>query len=663
MTTKRLGERLVEAGLVSTDAVTQALAQQKITGHRLGDCLVDLGLIQETALLRFLASEFKTRFVSAEKLAKARIPPEVLDKVPVRMAEQQVFIPLAYDPERKLLSIVMSEPQNTELVKEIQLVTAMDEVFPYIGLRSAILAAIKKHYYGDPTAFAALEKGGVAALKSDVASVQRAWEGGAADSRGSTSTNLSVQLDTDPRSRTGISRGGGTSTRANPTVLREALSAVRGTVGENDFVETLNILVGLLEMNRKDFRGHSAQVARQASLIGRRIGLQPREIAHVSIAAYLHDLGKRPERHYTLTALSRLPDLRPEAKRFVRAPIKLFETVHLSGAVNLVLMQLYEAFDGSGLPQGVKGEDIHAGARIIAAVDDFLDLTRNATNPFGRVLSKGEAIAHLTENAGKLFDPVVIDALAHLQSGDLLRQRLETDGRYVLVADPDEGMRTDLLDSLSKVGLPAQTVLKLDGVVDAMQAGEGDVVCLGLSYGANDIGALLQWVRTRPETASVPVVVLGEPTDVQAKDRLLQAGVTNIVPTPLNPDDVAAMVRGLYADRIENGGPGHVVRGSYDELAPVELVRIFGRGRKSGRLAVRNGPQEGFMQMEKGRVIYATYAGKLGEDALTSMLTVPQAEFSYEPETLPLDLPQVDKDLELVARELEGTGGSSEAHG
>ena len=52
MAAKRLGEKLVEAGLVSAEAVQQALAQQKITGHRLGDCLVDLGLIQESALLR-----------------------------------------------------------------------------------------------------------------------------------------------------------------------------------------------------------------------------------------------------------------------------------------------------------------------------------------------------------------------------------------------------------------------------------------------------------------------------------------------------------------------------------------------------------------------------------------------------------------------------------
>src|SRR5262249_16571553 len=161
--------------------------------------------------------------------------------------------------------------------------------------------------------------------------------------------------------------------------------------------------------------------------------LQPRDLAHVSISSYLHDLGKRPERHFTLTALAKTPELRAEAKRYLRAPIKLFETVHLSGGVNTILAQLYEAYDGSGLPQGVKGDDIHGGARIIAAVDDFLDLTRNPGNAFGRQLSKSEAIAILTENAGKLYDPMVIDALTHLTSGDLLKQRLETDGRYVLV--------------------------------------------------------------------------------------------------------------------------------------------------------------------------------------------------------------------------------------
>src|SRR5689334_9491192 len=138
MAGKRLGEKLIEAGLASAESIDQALSHQKITGHRLGDCLVELGLIQEGPLLRFLATEFKTRFVSAEKLAAAKIAPEVLEKVPVRMAEKQDFLPIAFDSERRVLSIVMAEPQNEALVKEIALVTDMAEVFAYVGVRSAI---------------------------------------------------------------------------------------------------------------------------------------------------------------------------------------------------------------------------------------------------------------------------------------------------------------------------------------------------------------------------------------------------------------------------------------------------------------------------------------------------------------------------------------------
>ena len=634
---KRLGEKLIEAGLVSAEAVEQALSHQKITSHRLGDCLVELGLMQEGALLRFLAAEFKTRFVSAEKLAQAKIAPEVLEKVPGRMAEKQDFLPIAFDAERRILSIVMAEPQNEALVKEIAIITDMTEVFAYVGVRSAIQAAIKKHYYGDPTAFASMQNG--ASMQQDARKLAGAYE------------------SSDPRidgSRTSASssNSGKTSSRVNPTQLREALGAVRGTVGENDFVETLNILVGLLEMPRKEFRGHSAQVARQSQLIARRIGLQPREVAHTSVAAYLHDLGKKPDKHFTLPLLAASPEARAEAKRYARAPIKLFETVHLPGGVNAVLAQLYEAYDGTGVPQGVKGADISAGARIIAAVDAFFELTRNPFNLHGRVMTKQEAIASMRDQAGTLFDPVVVETLDVLQSGDLLKQRVEQDGRQVFVADPDEAMRTDLMDSLAKGGLVVQSVIKLDGLIDAVLANEADTLVVGLGYGVGDIVALVQFVRARPESAALPVLLLGDPTDPASRERLVQSGVSGFIPIPLVPDEAAATIRAAYLDRLEHGGLAHVVRGSFDELGSMELAKVLGATRKSGRLVVRNGPQEGYLQFERGLIIYAQFAEKKGEAAIQPLLTLAQADFTYDPEALLTDMPNVERDFDLVARSL-----------
>lgn len=634
---KRLGEKLIEAGLVSAEAVEQALSHQKITSHRLGDCLVELGLMQEGTLLRFLAAEFKTRFVSAEKLAQAKIAPDVLEKVPVRMAEKQDFLPIAFDAERRILSIVMAEPQNEALVKEIAIVTDMTEVFAYVGVRSAIQAAIKKHYYGDPTAFASMQSG--ASLQQDARKLAGAYEG--SDSR----------IERSSASSSGSSK---TSSRVNPTQLREALGAVRGTVGENDFVETLNILVGLLEMPRKEFRGHSAQIARQSQLIARRIGLQPRDVAHTSVAAYLHDLGKKPDKHFTLPLLAFSPEARAEAKRYARAPIKLFETVHLPGGVNAVLAQLYEAFDGSGVPHGAKGDDISAGARIIAAVDAFFELTRNPFNLHGRVMTKAEAIASMREQAGTLFDPVVVDMLDVLQSGDILKQRVEQDGRQLFVADPDEAVRTDLMDSLAKDGLVVQSVIKLDGLIDAVMANEADTLVVGLGYGVGDIVALVQFVRARPESAALPVLLLGDPTDPASRERLVQAGVTGFIPLPLVPDEAAKTIRTAYLDRLEHGGLGHVVRGSFDELASLELAKVLGAARKSGRLTVRNGPQEGYLQFERGCIIFALFADKKGEAAIQPLLSLPQADFSFDPEALLSDNPNVEKDFDVVARQLAG---------
>lgn len=639
MAGKRLGEKLIEAGLVSAESVEQALSHQKITGHRLGDCLVELGLIQEGPLLRFLATEFKTRFVSAEKLAAAKIAPEVLEKVPVRMAEKQDFLPIAYDAERRVLSIVMAEPQNEALVKEIALITDMAEVFAYVGVRSAIQAGIKKHYYGDPTAFSSMHSS--ASMVTDARKLAGAYEG---------SESRIVSMN-EVSGRTSSQGGSGkTNSRLNPTQLREALGAVRGTVGENDFVETLNILVGLLEMPRKEFRGHSAQIARQSQLMARRLGMQPREVSHTSIAAYLHDLGKKPEHHLTLPLIAANPEAKAEAKRYARAPIKLFETVHLPGGVNAILAQLYECFDGSGVPQGVKGEDITLGARIIAAVDAFFDLTRNPFNPHGRVLTKAEAMNLLRESS--LFDPQVIDALSVLQSGDLLKQRVEQEGRQIFIADPDEAVRTDLMDELTKGGMVVQSVIKLDGVIDAALSNEADTIVVGLGYGVGDIVALVQFIRARPESASLPVLLLGDPTDAGSRERLTQAGISGFIPLPLAPEDAAATIRKAYLDRIEHGGLGHTVRGSFDELAAVDLAKIIGAATKSGRLLVRSGPQEGYLQVEKGRVIYATWADKKGDAAIAPMLAMPQADFTFDPEALLTDMPNADRDFDVIAREL-----------
>ncbi len=637
---KKLGERLVEAGLVTTESITKALDHQKITGHRLGDCLVEIGLIQEGALLRFLAAEFQTRFVSAEKLAKAKIPTEVLDKVPVRLAEAQNVLPLAIDPERKLLSLVAAEPQNKKLLDEIALVTGMSEVYAYVGLRSTIAAAIRKHYYGDPTAFASLE-GGVQ-LRTDMSTIATAYEN---TSGTNPRSSLQLKLETDARIR--LQRLGG----SRPSTARsEVLLGPRGTMSDGDYLETLNVLVTMLERDRKHHRGHSAQLSRQATVVARRLGLPIKDVAAVGIAGYLHDLGKPSERHFCLASNAVNPEWMAEAKRYCRVPTKLFEMVNLPVQVNTMIAQLYEAYDGSGGPQGTKGDDITIGARILATVDSYLELTKNPTNAYGKLFTKEAALEHLRENAGRLYDPVVADIVMQVQSGEFLRHRIANDGRQILIVEPDEGTRLDLLESAQRQGLVTHAQSSLDGAYDSLAYQDCDVLVVGLKFGLQELLGLLQAVRASAENAGLPVVVLGDP-DPGTRERLMMGGATAVV-LPAEPEESAKTVRALYDDRILHNGPARLVRGSLDEIPAPELLKLLGSGKKSGRLHLKYHAHEGFLHLEQGQLVYAAIAGQSGEQAMQTLLSLQQADFRYDPDSLLLDVPQMTKSLEQLAQQL-----------
>jgi hypothetical protein len=184
---------------------------------------------------------------------------------------------------------------------------------------------------------------------------------------------------------------------------------------------------------------------------------------------------------------------------------------------------------------------------------------------------------------------------------------------------------------------------------------------VGLAFGANDIIALTQFVRTRSETAAMPIVVLGTPTEAQQKDKLSTAGVTNFLPSPVDPEQAGAMIKGLYSEYVDLGSPGRQVKGSFDELGSYELASLLGRGRHSGKLLVRNGNVEGHLQLEKGKVMFATWANKPGPDAVKQILNQPQAEFVYEPEAPLTDMPNLDKDLEVLVKELKPKASAAAA--
>lgn len=522
-------------------------------------------------------------------------------------------------------------------MEELKLLANVEEIYAYVGLRSAIAAGIKKYYYGDTAAFSAATGPGGQTLRSDVAGIANVYESTRSELRPGSS------VETDPRLRL---RGGGTMIRSQHGQLREALGIRGPSFNDADYAETLHVLLGLLESGRKEMRGHSAQLARQSQLVATKLHLTPREVAHIAIAAQLHDVGKRHDRHCTLAANAAREEWKNDAKKYLRAPLKLFEAVNLPSDVTRILTHLYEAFDGTGLPQGAKGEDIPIGARIIAAVDAFLDLSKNPANALGRVHSQDEAFAHLRQAAGDLYDPRVVDVIGRIYTGEILKERIANDGRQILVAEPDEGTRNDLADAANKLGISCRAVATLDAAVDTIFSGEADVLLVGFKLGSAEVQTLMQYMRSQPETAATPILVVGEPPDAAGKERLMQMGATEVLPAAVDVEQVAALIKEHYQRRVDHGAPGRVIRGSFDEIPQKELLSALAEAKKNGRLTLRAEGREGFVHFEGGRAVYSLFGAETGETAMRTLLKFPNADFTYDPEALLTELPQFDAPLQ-----------------
>lgn len=144
---KRLGEILLERGLIDVDQLNSALAHQRQWGMRLGTALVARGFIAEGVLTRVLSESLGIPMVD---LSRAVVDPRTLQVVPRRLAEQYEVFPIALKEQtngRRVLLLAMADPLNATAIDEIGFTTD-SIVKPAIAQISSLEQAIKKHYYG-----------------------------------------------------------------------------------------------------------------------------------------------------------------------------------------------------------------------------------------------------------------------------------------------------------------------------------------------------------------------------------------------------------------------------------------------------------------------------------------------------------------------------------
>lgn len=175
------------------------------------------------------------------------------------------------------------------------------------------------------------------------------------------------------------------------------------------YMRAISALVTAIDAKDHYTGGHSESVTKYAVAIAKELGFNNRDIENLTVASRLHDLGKIGVHDYILTKPGKLTNEEwDEMKQHTTKGVEILEPLNfLSGIIELV-KQHHEKYNGGGYPDGIKGEGINLGARIIAVADAFDAMLSD--RPYRKAHSLETAIGELKKNSGFQFDPKVVES-------------------------------------------------------------------------------------------------------------------------------------------------------------------------------------------------------------------------------------------------------------
>jgi putative nucleotidyltransferase with HDIG domain len=244
---------------------------------------------------------------------------------------------------------------------------------------------------------------------------------------------------------------------------------------QDAYLATVRSLAAAVDAKDSYTRGHSEYVAGYATLIAERLGLAHDQKIALEMAAYLHDIGKIGVSEDILLKPGRLSE--GEMVQMRHHPLigaNILKPVAFPWAITPVVRHHHEAWDGSGYPAGLKGEEIPLLARILTVADSYEAIT--ADRPYREGRSPREALAELEECAGTQFDRRIVAAFKEAILEEL-------DGEEILLESTSESIAPEearaifsvlvdgVLSSFRKLGGP-RLAINVEQELDAYLVAE-----------------------------------------------------------------------------------------------------------------------------------------------------------------------------------------------
>ena len=502
----RVGEYFLEKGLISESDLSLALSFQKSHPTYLGEILLKLNKIPEIELLQYLSKQFNVQYITSEKLEKMAVmnPSDVL---PLKMAMDKTIFPLKYSVNNYRLTLLTYEPQNIVLFDELKiLLNGVQTVVPVVAPSNTVKALILKQYNNDITAFDRLVRNSVSVNQNMFGNETIINLDNPNDIEIANRIQDIATMDEDKLRQEGretfsmiVNQADISGKKVDVTaVTTSMMSDMPSWVREqgNQLIELLRVFSNLLDVARGDeYFAHSQRVAILCKEIGEAINLSEVELYDLTIAAYLHDVGKK--HHFTAIDIKNQINTE-KMKTYSQVVTKLFADVQLSKLALNCLENMYETYNGQGFPRGLKLNEIPVGSLILLLANTYDFMTRISNIP------PKEALKQLKETM--FFSDRIITALEQTQQ--ISEEESSLNKITAIVISQKKFDLDDIADKFGRLNIDvikAKTIEKAAQIIKDEKDHIGFILCdIDMTDSAITPLRLLAAIKHKKEISAIP---------------------------------------------------------------------------------------------------------------------------------------------------------------
>ena len=399
-------------------------------------------------------------------------------------------------------------------------------------------------------------------------------------------------------------------------------------------IDTIDVLVGLQEINDPFFGGNSHITMEYARSVAEEMKLPPETVDEIVVAALLRDIGRVGIKNEILQGRRKISESEYKTLQgHCENGAKIIEQIDFPWKIRPIIIHHHERYDGKGYPSGLKGREIPIGARILSVVDAFAAMT--AHRPYrSRNLTKEEAIHELHKNVGTQFDPEVVEVFTSVVDRKFFYRGMGPKPKIMMA-----GNEIDYL-TLIKLRLVNDgfDVMGFDNAKDVLGNIEKAVPDLIIADTMMpDMSGVEMFRKVRelpPPFGETPVVFVSGKDDPESKIEVLHLGAEDFLVKPVDFTVLAARIRNIIRrDTKWRKGSGIAIAatgvvGDLKNLGIPEIVQTLHLGLKTACVNIKGPIGEGRIFFENGRIRHVERGSASGENAFYEMLRWQEGPFT-----------------------------------